>query len=115
LGFLFEAFVGGVACEGSLGSILVVAVLPFLKLVAEEVDVVDDLVLEEPVELFRVDPVGSLELPVEPRRGRFYTEEGLTVADRRASRDLPSHSCARGWDRKVGNGTLRDSCDFGVP
>ena len=47
-----------------MGSIVVVAVLPFLQFVVEEVDVVDDLAFEEPVELLRVDPVGSFDLPL---------------------------------------------------
>ena len=40
-----------------MGSIVVVAVLPFLELVVEQVDVVDDLALEQAIELFGVDPV----------------------------------------------------------
>ena len=48
-----------------MGSIVVVVVLPFLQFVVEEVDVVDDLAFEESVELFRIDPVGSLDLAVE--------------------------------------------------
>lgn len=47
------------SCSCSVWSIVVVVALPFLKLVVEEVDVVDDLALEEPVKLFGVDPVGS--------------------------------------------------------
>ena len=43
MGFLFEAFVGCVACEGAVGSIIVVVVLPFLELVVEQVDIVNDL------------------------------------------------------------------------
>jgi hypothetical protein len=48
-----------------VGSIVVIAVLPFLKLGVEEVDVVDDLAFAEAVELFGVDPVGSFNLPVQ--------------------------------------------------
>jgi hypothetical protein len=55
LGFLFEPFVGGGPGEGSVGSIVVVVVLPFLELVVEEVDVVDDLIFENPAESFGVD------------------------------------------------------------
>ena len=54
-----------------MGSIVVVVVLPFLELVVEQVDVVDDLAFEEPVELFRIDPVGAFDLAIEPGRGRF--------------------------------------------
>jgi hypothetical protein len=48
-------------------AMVVVVVLPLLQLVGEDVGVVDDLALEEPVELLRVDPVGSFHLAVEPR------------------------------------------------
>jgi hypothetical protein len=65
-----------------MGSIVVVVVLPFLQLVVEEVDVVDDLAFEEPVELFGVDPVGSLDLPVQAWCGGFDVD----VADALSSR-----------------------------
>ena len=71
LGFLFQPLVGGGSGEGSVGSIVVVVVLPFLKFVVEQVDVVDDPAFEEPVELFGVDPVGAFDLPVQARRGRL--------------------------------------------
>ena len=46
-----------------MGSIVVVVVLPLLEAVVEEVDVVDDLAFEQPVELFGVDPAGGSTLP----------------------------------------------------
>ena len=52
-----------------MGAVEVVEVLPFLELVVEELGVVDDDAVEHPVELFGVDPVGSLHLSVEPRCG----------------------------------------------
>ena len=39
--------------------------------VVEEINVVDDLALEEPVELFGVDPMRALDLPVRARGGRL--------------------------------------------
>lgn len=54
-----------------MGSIAVVVVLPFLELVVEEVDVVDDLAFKEPVELLGVDPVRAFDLAIQPRRGRL--------------------------------------------
>lgn len=42
-------------------SIVVVVVLPFLKLVVEGVDVVDDLAFEVQVELFGVDSAGAFD------------------------------------------------------
>lgn len=48
-------------------AIVVVVVLPLLKLDVEQVDVVDDLSLQEAVELFGVDAVGSFDLAVQSR------------------------------------------------
>jgi hypothetical protein len=45
---------------------VVVVVLPFSKFVVEDLGVVDDEALEEGVELFSVDAVGSLHLAVKP-------------------------------------------------
>jgi hypothetical protein len=47
-------------------TVVVVVVLPLLQTVGEQVGVVDHLALEEPVELFGVDPVGSLHLAIQP-------------------------------------------------
>ena len=52
-----------------MGSVEVVEVLPFLELLVEEAGVVDDDAVEESVELFGVDAVGSLDLAVEAGRG----------------------------------------------
>jgi hypothetical protein len=52
-------------------AVVVVVVLPLLQLVGEQAGVVDDLAFEEPVELFRVDAVGSLDLAVQPRGAGF--------------------------------------------
>jgi hypothetical protein len=57
-----------------MGSAEVVEVLPFLKLFVEEAGVVDDDAFEEPVELLLVDPMGSLDLPVQTRCGRADVE-----------------------------------------
>ena len=45
---------------------VVVVVLPLLQLLGEDVGVVDHLALEESVELFGVDAVGSFYFAVEP-------------------------------------------------
>jgi hypothetical protein len=45
---------------------VVVVVLPLLKLVVEDLGVVDDDAVEEPVELLGIDAVGSLHLAVQP-------------------------------------------------
>ena len=51
-------------------SVEVVEVLPLLELLVEEPGVINDDSLEEPVELLGVDTMRSLDLPVEPGRGR---------------------------------------------
>jgi hypothetical protein len=65
LGFLLEAFVGWLAVKSAVGAVVVVLVLPLLQLLGEQVDVVDDLAVEEPVELLGVDPVGAFDLAVQ--------------------------------------------------
>jgi hypothetical protein len=45
---------------------VVVVVLSLLEFVGEQAGVVDDLAFQEPVELFGVDPVASLDLAVQP-------------------------------------------------
>ena len=57
-----------------MGAAEVVEVLPLLELLVEEAGVVDDDALEESVELLLVDPVGSLDFPVQTRRGRADVE-----------------------------------------
>jgi hypothetical protein len=71
LGFLAEALVGCLAAESAVRAVVVVVILPLLQLVGEQAGVVNHLALEEPVELFGVDAVGSFHLAVEPRRPRF--------------------------------------------
>ena len=68
-GLLPEAFVGCLAAEGTVRPMVVVEVLPLLEAFVEQVGVVDDDALELAVELFAVDPVGALDLAVEPRGG----------------------------------------------
>ena len=54
-----------------MGSVVVVEVLPFLEAVVEEFGVVDHYPFEHSVELFLVDPMGSLDFPVEAGGGGF--------------------------------------------
>ncbi|MEO7146548.1 MAG: hypothetical protein ABIX09_01495 [Terrimesophilobacter sp.] len=89
MGFLFEAFVGGVACEGTVGSIVVVVVLSLLEFVAEQVDVVDDLAFQESVEVFGADSVGSFNLAVESWCGRFDIDVADAFAEQVPVEDLP--------------------------
>jgi hypothetical protein len=50
---------------------VVVVVLPLLKLVIEDLSVVDDGPVQEPVKLLGIDAVRSLHLAVEARRPGF--------------------------------------------
>ncbi len=52
LGFSVSGVRRGAVGEGTVGSIVGGVVLPSLESVVEEVDVVDDLALEEPVKLW---------------------------------------------------------------
>jgi hypothetical protein len=52
-------------------SMEVVEVLPLLQASVEQPGVVDHDTLEHPMELLLVDPVGSLDLPVQPRGRRL--------------------------------------------
>ena len=54
-----------------MGPVEVVEVLPLLQLVVEQLGVVDYDTVEHPVELFLVDPMGSLHLAVESGCGWF--------------------------------------------
>jgi hypothetical protein len=52
------------AAEAAVGSVEVVVLLPLLEHVVADLGVVDDGPVEEPVELFGVDAVGTLNLAV---------------------------------------------------
>ena len=98
MGFLFEAFVGCVAGDGSVGSIVVVGVLPFLQFVVEQVDVVDDLAFEESVELFGVDLVGAFDFAVESRCGRFDLDVTDALIEQMPVEDLYEFLAVVGLD-----------------
>jgi hypothetical protein len=49
-----------------VGPVEVVVVLPLAELVVEDLRVVDDLALEQPVELLLVDAVRAFNLAIEP-------------------------------------------------
>ena len=67
LGALLESFIGGLAVQAAVGSMVVAEVFPFLELVVEDLGVVDHHPLEEPVELLGVDAMRALDFAVEPR------------------------------------------------
>src|SRR6266498_6016843 len=62
-----ESLIRSLAAEPAVRSVEVVEVLPLLQAVVEESGVVDDHSFEHPVELLLVDPVGPLNLAVQPR------------------------------------------------
>jgi hypothetical protein len=51
--------------EAAVWAMVVAVVLPFFEFVVEDLGVVDDQAVEEGVELFSVDAVGSLHFPVQ--------------------------------------------------
>lgn len=55
--FLCKAFMGFLSGESAVESIVVVVVFSLLESFGKQVGVVDDIALEEPIGLFRVDPV----------------------------------------------------------
>jgi hypothetical protein len=65
LGSLLESFIGRLAVEAAVGSVVVVEVLPLTQLVVEDLGVIDDHAVQQAVELLGVDAVGAL--AVEPR------------------------------------------------
>ena len=85
---------------------VVVVVLPLLQLVGEQAGVVDDLALEESLELFGVDAVGSFHFDVEPWVAGFDAD----VVDAFVEQ-VPVERCAEfgsvvGCTRSTANGSL---------
>jgi hypothetical protein len=78
-------------------TVVVVVVLPLLQLVGEQVGVVDDLAGEEPVELFGVDPVGSLHLAVEAWCAGFDTD----VVDAEVESEIAAVLCCCTYSLKA--------------
>src|SRR3989442_1455940 len=70
-GLLSQPLIRSLTSEPSVRSAEVVEVLPLLEAVVEQVGVVDHDALEHPVELLLVDPMGALDLAVEPRSRRL--------------------------------------------
>ena len=59
------------APEGPVRSVEVGEVFPLLQALVEQAGVIDHDALEHPVELLGVDPVGPLDLAVQPRGRRL--------------------------------------------
>lgn len=62
---LLEAFVGCLARQGAVGSVVVVVIFPLLEAFGEEVRIVDDFTFEQSVELVGIDAVGAFDFAVQ--------------------------------------------------
>jgi hypothetical protein len=87
---------------------------PFLQLVCEQSGDVDHLALEEPVELFGVDALGSLHLADMPtRRRRRHARRSLEIRTLGASsalgvdRKIALHVADLRYEWQLGEGSLR--------
>jgi hypothetical protein len=67
LGSLLESLIGGLAAQATVGAVVVVEVLPLPQLVVEDLGVVDHHPVQQLVELLSIDPVGALDLAIQPR------------------------------------------------
>ncbi len=65
---LTQPLIRTLTTQAAMGAVVVIELLPLLQALIELLDVGDDHPLELPVELFVVDPMGSLALPVEMGR-----------------------------------------------
>jgi len=63
---LLESFIGGLAVQAAVGSVVVGEVLPLAELVVEELGVVDREPVQEAVELLGIDAMRALDLAVAP-------------------------------------------------
>ena len=63
-GLLAQSLVRSLAAQGSMRAVEIVEVLPFLELGGEQLSVVVHDAVEEPVELFGVDPCDRSTLPL---------------------------------------------------
>jgi phosphoglucomutase len=79
LGSLLESFIGRLAAQSSMGSVVVVEVLPLADFVVEDLVVVDHDAVQEAVELLGVDAMRALDLAVEP--GRSWLDVDMASID----------------------------------
>ena len=64
---MLESLIGGLAAQATVGAVVVVEVLPLAQLVVEDLGVVDHHPVQQLVELLSIDPVGALDLAIQPR------------------------------------------------
>jgi hypothetical protein len=70
----------------------------FLELYVEEVDVVHELAIEEPIELFRVDQVGPFDLPIQPGCGGLDMDVADACIEQVPVKDLSEFLAVVGLD-----------------
>ena len=89
-----------------MGSVEVVVVLPFLELVVEELGVVDDDAVEEPVELLGVDAVGAFDFAVEPRGAGFDVDVADALVEDVPVEAAPNSAPLSVWMTSTWNGSF---------
>ena len=87
-------------------AVVVVVVLPPLRFVGEQAGVVDDLAVEEPVELFGVDPVGPFHFAVQPGGPRFDADVVDALSSRCQWNEAPNSDPLSVCTRSTANGSL---------
>ena len=87
-------------------AVVVVVVLPLLQLVGEQAGVVNNLALEEPVELFGVDAVRSLTLPLSRGVRGLILTWSMPLSSRCQWKDVPNSEPLSVWTRSTWKGSL---------
>ncbi len=102
---LSQSLIRRLTAQSAVGTSVVVEVLQFAELLVEDLRVVDDHTLEEPVELLGIDPMRALHLAVEPRCLRFDVfVSNSTVEDMPVERSLELMGPAELDDAGFGRG-----------
>src|SRR5829696_9720123 len=105
LGALLESFIGGLAVQAAVGSVVVVEVFPLLELVVEELGVVDHDPVQQAVELLGVDAVGALDLAVESRRAGLDVDMADALSSTCQWKLAPNSTPLSVWMTSTRNGS----------
>lgn len=87
---------------------------PTPAVAVEEIDVVDDLALQQPVELLRVDAVGSLDLAVQPRCAGLDADVSDALVQQMAVTGLAELLAAVGLNLVNSTGTVAEDRGAGA-
>lgn len=101
MGLLQEPPIRGLTGQIAVGATVVVVVLPFLQLLLEGADVAEDDTVEQAVELFGVDAMRTLDLPVEPRPGRPDADMADAFVALRGGQSAYAQALEDAVDRRV--------------